>query len=339
MSTWTLLLVVALVVLVALAALWSYGTAHRLDRLHVRLDSAWIALEAALSRRAVVARSVALAVPPGARVDGRRLTSLAAGAERTDRERRETVENALSVALDQVPVDQLSPQLAAELADAQTRVLLARRFYNDAVRDTQALRSRRLVRWFRLGGTAPQPRYFEIAEAEVADATAPPQRPAARVLLLDPDGRVLMLRGASTTAPDTHYWITTGGGLEPGESLVEAGVREVAEETGHRLDVAALRGPLWWRRTVLELEGRTVEAAETYFAACVPPFLPHTDGYTELEQRVFAQPRWCTPEELVELEGRGEQVYPPGLPALLPEALAAAAAGPDAPGPVLRRIP
>jgi hypothetical protein len=43
-------------------------------------------------------------------------------------------------------------------------VLLARRFHNDAVRDTLALRDQRAVRWLRLGGHAARPTYFEIAE-------------------------------------------------------------------------------------------------------------------------------------------------------------------------------
>ncbi|SLJ81952.1 hydrolase, nudix family protein [Mycobacteroides abscessus subsp. abscessus] len=43
-------------------------------------------------------------------------------------------------------------------------MLIARRFHNDAVRDTLALRTRRPVRWLHLGGTAPLPTYFEIAE-------------------------------------------------------------------------------------------------------------------------------------------------------------------------------
>ena len=40
----------------------------------------------------------------------------------------------------------------------------ARRFHNDAVRDTLALRERPMVRLLRLGGHAPLPVYFEIAE-------------------------------------------------------------------------------------------------------------------------------------------------------------------------------
>ena len=39
---------------------------------------------------------------------------------------------------------------------------LARRFYNDAVRDTQALRGRRLPRVLRLHAGRPVPRFFDI---------------------------------------------------------------------------------------------------------------------------------------------------------------------------------
>ena len=58
----------------------------------------------------------------------------------------------------------------------------------DAVRDTLDLRSRRLVRWLRLAGTAPAPAYFEIADpppwpppsprtAAPRTATPPPAAP------------------------------------------------------------------------------------------------------------------------------------------------------------------
>jgi len=308
-------LVALAVLLLALLALWVYATAHRLDRLHVRLDSAWLALDAALSRRAVVARTIANAEPTGERG----LAALAATAERTNRPRREAAENVLSAALAEIPVERLSPQLASELADAQTRVLLARRFHNDAVRDTLALRSRRVVRWLHLGGTAPQPHYFEIAEGRVSEAGGPPRRPAARVVLLDSRDRVLMLRGTDPAVAGSCYWVTTGGGLEPGETLPQAAVRELAEETGLRIAVEHLRGPLWWRRSVLDYDGRTIEAEETYFAAAVDDFEPRQDGFTELELRTITDYRWCTPAELEALDAAGERVYPPGLARLLPE--------------------
>ena len=57
---------------------------HRLDRLHVRYDLSWHSLDAALARRAVVARAVA-ADAYGAGERCRRLTALADAAERAPR--------------------------------------------------------------------------------------------------------------------------------------------------------------------------------------------------------------------------------------------------------------
>lgn len=154
----------ALLIAVLVSTLvWAYQTANRLDRLHVRCDLSWQALDAALARRAVVARAVAVDAY-GDAPEGRQLARLAAAAERAPRSGREAAENELSMALELVEPASIPPALVAELADAEARVLLARRFHNDAVRDTLALRDRRWVRLLRLGGRAPQPGYFEIAE-------------------------------------------------------------------------------------------------------------------------------------------------------------------------------
>ena len=154
----------ALLITVLVSTLvWAYQTANRLDRLHVRCDLSWQALDAALARRAVVARAVAVDAY-GDAPEGRQLARLAAAAERAPRSGREAAENELSMALELVEPASIPPALVAELADAEARVLLARRFHNDAVRDTLALRDRRWVRLLRLGGRAQQPGYFEIAE-------------------------------------------------------------------------------------------------------------------------------------------------------------------------------
>lgn len=163
MSGWLIAAVAVLAAVVLFVIVWAYQTANRLNRLHVRCELSWQALDAALGRRAVVARAVA-ADAYGGRPEGRRLVALAGAAERSPRSNREAAENALSVELEHVDPDTVPVGLVAELADAEARVLLARRFHNDAVRDTLALRERRAVRWLRLGGTAPLPSYFEIAE-------------------------------------------------------------------------------------------------------------------------------------------------------------------------------
>jgi hypothetical protein len=152
-------LVLALIVL----AVWAFRTANRLNRLHVRYDLSWQALDAALARRAVVTRAIA-ADAYGTSPEGRRLVALADAAENAPRPARERRENELSTALTVVDPAAVPAALLTELGEAESRVLLARRFHNDAVRDTLALRDQRAVRWLRLGGHAARPTYFEIAE-------------------------------------------------------------------------------------------------------------------------------------------------------------------------------
>lgn len=151
-------LTAVLVAVLVFTLVWAYQTANRLDRLHVRYDLSWQALDAALARRSVVARAIA------ADIGDAHLAAMADAAERAPRPGREVCENELSTALSHVDLDEVRRPLVAELSEAESRVLLARRFHNDAVRDTLALRDKRQVRWLRLGGHAPLPTYFEIAE-------------------------------------------------------------------------------------------------------------------------------------------------------------------------------
>jgi 8-oxo-dGTP pyrophosphatase MutT (NUDIX family) len=57
-------------------------------------------------------------------------------------------------------------------------------------------------------------------------------RIGARVLLLDPANRVLLIHALNPADPDHHWWELPGGGLDHGEDLQAAARREVAEETG-----------------------------------------------------------------------------------------------------------
>ncbi|WP_316576331.1 NUDIX hydrolase [Nocardia canadensis] len=332
----TSVLVLGLIALLVLAlGVWAYSTANRLDRLHVRSDQSWQALDAALARRAVVARAVAMAMAGPVSTDSRRgeraaqLAALADRAERADRGDRETVENQLSTALSLVDIDQLRPQLVAELADAEARVLIARRFHNDAVRDTLALRTRRPVRVLHLGGTAPLPHYFEITErATPAAATGlevNTTRTSARVVLLDEQDRVLLLRGHDPMLPEVAFWFTVGGGVEPGESLRDAAVRELYEETGQRVDPAALRGPLWRRVAVFPFNGELIRSEELFFTLRAPSFEWRPAALNALERRTITDHRWCTPADIRALDDQGEAVYPYHLDELLAEAAAAAA--------------
>jgi 8-oxo-dGTP pyrophosphatase MutT (NUDIX family) len=330
-----LALVIALGVLLAVLVVggfWAYETANRLDRLHVRYDLSWQALDGALARRAVVARAVA------ASSSAPELAALADAAERAPRQAREACENALSAALAMVDPASMPAGLIAELADAEARVLLARRFHNDAVRDTLALRERRLVRLLHLGGTASLPSYFEIAERSSAlrhgDHPAAHRRTSARLVLLDETGAVLLLCGsdpavAAGSAP--RWWFTVGGQVGDGEPLANAAARELAEETGLRVAAADVIGPIWRREAVFDFNGSAIDSEEFFFVYRTRRFEPSTAGRTELENRYIHCHRWCDAADIADLVAAGETVYPLQLAELLAEAITLAGAPERAP--------
>lgn len=334
--TWIVIVALAvLLVIVLLVGAWAYQTAHRLDRLHVRCDLSWQALDGALARRAVVARAVAVDAYAGG-PEGKRLAALAGAAERASRSGREAAENELSAALALVDPASLPVALVAELADAEARVLLARRFHNDAVRDTLALRERAPVRLLRLGGTAALPTYFEIAEVSSRDIEPLTRRVSARVVLLDDTGAVLLFCGSDPAAAGgeaTRWWFTVGGAVQAGETLAQAAAREIAEETGLRVTPDALIGPVWRRDAVFEFNRSVLRSQEMFFVHRTRRFEPSAAAHTALERHYIHGHRWCDATMIDELVAAGETVYPQQLGALLARA-GELADGLSVPGPV-----
>lgn len=139
-------------------------------------------------------------------------------------------------------------------------------------------------------------------------------RPAARIVLLDAAGRVLLFRFDPPDRPP--FWCTPGGAVDPGESYAEAARRELGEETGIEADP----GPEVARKIAefITIEGVPVIADERYFRLVLPPtFDPEaidTAGHTELERQVMRAWRWFDRDALTSLE---EAYYPEDLADLL----------------------
>jgi hypothetical protein len=150
---------------VVLVAAWGFWQLIRLRRLRRRVAHAWSSLDAQLQRRAGLAEELAREYPAAVGEDRAEYLAAFARDARDPRDGdRETAENLLGRELRDLPDDLPGvPQaLRSDLAGTATRVLLARRFYNDAVRDTRELRGRRLPRLLRLHAARPLPRFFDI---------------------------------------------------------------------------------------------------------------------------------------------------------------------------------
>lgn len=141
---------------------WLMSTARRLDRLHIRLDRSRDALQAAFDRRCAVIAAIIPSLAPAARaVEEVRLTP-------RDLLSRLAAEDELGLKVSELSARSTAGALTEaairELQDADTRVMLALRFYNDAVADTRSLRLRPVVRALRLAGTAAMPEYAVLRQ-------------------------------------------------------------------------------------------------------------------------------------------------------------------------------
>lgn len=145
----------------------------------------------------------------------------------------------------------------------------------------------------------------------------PPERPTARVLLLDRSDRILLLKGRLPGHPErSGAWFTVGGGVEAGETFVEAAAREIREETG--IADAVLGPVVWVREGVLRIpEPRLFR--ECYIVARCGGAEPTREGWNALERELIDDIRWWT---LGELTMTVEAIFPPGLARRLPPILA-----------------
>jgi 8-oxo-dGTP pyrophosphatase MutT (NUDIX family) len=136
----------------------------------------------------------------------------------------------------------------------------------------------------------------------------PRERVSIRALVLAPGPRLLMFQCHEPGKPGS-WWITPGGGREPGEDDLAALRRELREEVGLELQTA---GPCVWRRTHTYIwRASAVRQHERFYVVPVEREVePPREGRVE---GTLAH-RWWSPDELA---GTGELLAPRQLPGLL----------------------
>jgi 8-oxo-dGTP pyrophosphatase MutT (NUDIX family) len=136
-----------------------------------------------------------------------------------------------------------------------------------------------------------------------------------RVLLLDPGGRILLMKGRMPGNTGPGAWFTVGGGAEPGETVEACALREIAEETGF---TEVELGPIVWRREAVGtvITGETMLFKESYMVARCLAADPVRDGWEDYEHELVDDMRWWTLEDLSLCE---DVIYPPRFLELLPD--------------------
>lgn len=144
-----------------------------------------------------------------------------------------------------------------------------------------------------------------------------PYREAARVCVLSPAGRLLLILGHDFAAPDRSWWFTPGGGRGPGESARACAARELAEETGLTPDPGDLIGPVVHREALFRFAAVTARQDEDFFLyRTLSEDVPGPAALTASERDVLDGMRWWDPADLRDAVAAGATVYPPELPDL-----------------------
>lgn len=133
-------------------------------------------------------------------------------------------------------------------------------------------------------------------------------RHAGRVVLLDPEDRVLLMR-YDDRLPNGIHWCTPGGGLDQGEDYATGAARELAEETGWT-DITLLE-EIFRRSHVMEHAHVIVRQVERFYLARTEHRRREISGVDAMHAADgIAAWRWWSVQEL---DATSESIWPAEL--------------------------
>lgn len=150
------------------------------------------------------------------------------------------------------------------------------------------------------------------------------ERSSVRIIVLNSADELLLIQmRAGCAGQKTPFWLTPGGGIEPGETFHQALYRELHEETGIvQAQVTEIIDPaVWYEEFVYERKGAPILFKQTFYMIRVDaPAVEIMANPDEHEQQMICGFRWWNVES-VQQAAVTELFFPRLLPTLLPSLL------------------
>lgn len=136
--------------------------------------------------------------------------------------------------------------------------------------------------------------------ADAASRATPDRqlRPSARLLMVDPHDRVLLVP-VRDPVDGRRWWEIPGGGVEAGEDHFAAAVRELREETGYLIEPAIPTRLVWRADVVYTWLGRVHHTSQAVYRVDVTERPPRgSRALDAAEAGALGDPAWLTAGEL-----------------------------------------
>jgi ADP-ribose pyrophosphatase YjhB (NUDIX family) len=147
-----------------------------------------------------------------------------------------------------------------------------------------------------------------------------PIRNTVRLVLLNEKDKLLLMHidDPRTKSIGKKYggsfWVTVGGQIEQNETVKDAAIRELFEETGIKDNEVTLGPIIWLRELDLILYGKSAHIKEQYIVARTNKSIVSPTQLTKDEMNIIKKLQWFS---LQDIANSKETIYPQKLSALM----------------------
>jgi 8-oxo-dGTP pyrophosphatase MutT (NUDIX family) len=145
-------------------------------------------------------------------------------------------------------------------------------------------------------------------------------RHVARVLVINDQFEVYLLRGQDLTLPErAPFWFTPGGKIDAGETAAQAACRELSEEIGLIATPHDLGAIIGTELSDYQFHGQAYRQNGVFFAFSSNTAQLNCDGWSAAEAQTIDQGKWWS---VSQLRATQETVYPSHLADMIESVLA-----------------